>query len=60
MYISALEGPEILEEHCIIKHFGDDVTLHPTTGAAISVNNRKVTRPVKLTQGKHHDVVAEK
>ena len=51
IYVTALEGPDILKEHCVIKHCGDDVTLHPNPGAVISVNNRKVTRPVKLSQG---------
>ncbi len=51
--LAALQGPDIQEQHCIIANVENDVTLHPHKNAGVNINNRDVTRPVKLTQGRH-------
>ncbi len=53
IYFLVLDGPNIHPEHCMIRHGGDGVILHPNPEAEITVNNRLVSRPVKLSQGRN-------
>ena len=50
-HVPVLWGPMMLAEHCVLKHVGGEVTLQPSHGAFITINNRQVIRPVKLSQG---------
>ena len=49
--VLVLSGPQLLPEHCVLKHINEEVTLHPSHAAFISINNRQINRPVKLSQG---------
>ena len=42
----------MVEELCVIKHTNDEVILYPSPEGFITVNNRDIKSPVRLTQGK--------
>ncbi|KAK2156809.1 hypothetical protein LSH36_204g02068, partial [Paralvinella palmiformis] len=46
-----LEGPEILPEHCWITNNNGEVIIHPQHGATVTINNKPIIKPEKLTQG---------
>jgi len=50
-YIVVLYSEDILTEHCIFRNINNEVTLEPRPGAAVRINDRHVTKPVRLTQG---------
>lgn len=50
-YIIVLNSDDILAEHCVFRNINNEVTLEPRPGAVVRINDRHITKPVRLTQG---------
>lgn len=48
---AALNGPEILANHCVIENDNEEIILYPEQGALCTVNGEDVTEPTHLCQG---------
>ena len=51
LFDADVHGDDVLPEHCVIRHINGEVMLHPTPGAYVTVNDKRISMPVKLSQG---------
>ena len=50
-----LQGHDVRPIHCLFTNESSDIILHPTEGASVTVNDRRIDQPVRLSQGHEKD-----
>ena len=49
--VVVLRGDDVMADHCVLCHVNSEVTLRPSDGATVTVNELPVSGPTRLSQG---------